>query len=384
MISSPSTSSAGRLRFVPLAAAREWPAWRKEFAGRLRDHRFHELVADTLGFDCRALVLVNGEGEAGAVLPCFFVEQDLLAAAPTIFRQLAAAVRRAFPRFLRLRMLMAGCPAGDNQLGAGLSGQPDRLVEMHRALCHAARAHGARLVVWKDVSPRDRGLFAVLKNECAPLASMPATRLALDFASFEEFLSRRSHATRKSLRRKFKALASAPPLTFSVTNELADAADETLALYEQVRARSSLQFERLTKSFLVELAARMPERVRFFLWRQEGRLVAFSLCLVHDGALYDEYLGLDYRVALDLHLYFVTFRDVLTWALAQGLTAYHSTPLGYAPKHQLGFTLAPLDLYCALPWPRWNQVLMPLLRRMSPARRERSLADFPNARELPP
>ena len=74
--------------------------------------------------------------------------------------------------------------------------------------------------------------------------------------------------------------------------------------------------------------------------------------------LHDEYLGLDYRVALDLHLYFVTFRDVLSWALAQGLTAYESTPLDYDPKLHLGFDLLPLDLYVAPASP----ALAPLLK----------------------
>ena len=29
--------------------------------------------------------------------------------------------------------------------------------------------------------------------------------------------------------------------------------------------------------------------------------------LLHDGNIYDEYIGMDYSVALDLHLYFIRF-----------------------------------------------------------------------------
>ena len=244
------------------------------------------------------------------------------------------------------------------------------------------------MIVWKDFPARYRKAFETLKtsSEISPVAhvpSMPATRLALDFASFDDYLARHlSHAMRKNLRRKFRALDDAPPLRMSVTRDLGDEVDAALALYEQVRARSPLQFERLTKSFLQQLSARMPERVRYFLWHQEGRLVAFSLCLVHDGAIHDEYLGLDYRVALDLHLYFVTFRDILTWALAQGLTAYHSTPLNYEPKRHLGFALTPLDLYFALPWPALNRLARPLLQRMSPTGAEPTLTEFSNADEM--
>jgi hypothetical protein len=83
-------------------------------------------------------------------------------------------------------------------------------------------------------------------------------------------------------------------------------------------------------------------------------------------------------VALERHLYFVTFRDVLTWALAEGLREYRSTPLGYGPKRQLGFQLAPLDLYVAARSPamRWA------LRTFGPTRGEPALRRFANAAEL--
>ena len=168
----------------------------------------------------------------------------------------------------------------------------------------------------------------------------------------------------------------------TVVHELGAHLDEALALYLQTFARSPLQFEKLTRDFLLRLGAEMPERARFFLWRQSGRLVAFSLCLVHDGAIYDEYLGLDYTIALDLHLYFVTFRDILTWALAQGLTAYNSTPLNYDPKLHLGFALAPLDLYVAHPSPVLNALLRRILPLIQPTRAEPALRHFANAHEM--
>src|ERR1700733_12140477 len=37
----------------------------------------------------------------------------------------------------------------------------------------------------------------------------------------------------------------------------------------------------------------------FFVWRQEGRQIAFTLCMIEGDALYAEYIGLDYKVALD-------------------------------------------------------------------------------------
>ena len=383
-----SPTSSTKVRFVPLGEVRGLEEWASGFRHLAKDHRYYEIVADTLGFHCRALVLEDECGRVLAIQPCFFVEQDLVVASPRAVRRVVGVARRIFPSFLRLKLLMSGCAAGEGHLSPAISVNPAHLRLLDTALRKAARENGARMIVWKDFPAGYRKAFETLKtsSEISPVAhvpSMPATRLALDFASFDDYLARHlSHAMRKNLRRKFRALDDAPPLVMSVTRDLGDEVDAALALYEQVRARSPLQFERLTKSFLQQLSARMPERVRYFLWHQEGRLVAFSLCLVHDGAVHDEYLGLDYRVALDLHLYFVTFRDILTWALAQGLTAYHSTPLNYGPKRHLGFALTPLDLYFALPWPALNRLARPLLQRMSPTGAEPTLTEFSNADEM--
>src|SRR4029077_11647472 len=116
-----------------------------------------------------------------------------------------------------------------------------------------------------------------------------------------EYLMSLGKATRKSLRRKFRKAEKAPPISLEVVNDIGPQIDEVYPLYLQVHERSRFKFERLTKEYLRDLGRKMPERTRFFVWRQLGRPVAFSLCMVHDETIYDEYLGLDYRVALDLH-----------------------------------------------------------------------------------
>ncbi len=373
-------SSAGRVCLWRQAECRALSIWPAAFHGLAKDHRYYEIVADTLGgdFDCRGLVLHDHAGDPVAVQPCFFVEQDLTATAPVFVRALVARVRRVWPRLLRLRMLMIGCAAGEGHPVA-----PQHLRALMETLPEIARSHGASLVVWKDIPSSHRADLTPLAKRFPRIASMPATRLALDFSSFDDYLARKlSHAMRKNLRRKFRDLAGRPPLEMTVTSCVAEAVDEVHALYLQVFARSSLRFEKLTKETLLELGSRMPDRVRFFQWRQQGRLIACSVCLVHDGVLYDEYLGLDYGMALDAHLYFVTFRDVMSWAIAQGLREYQSTPLSYDPKLHLGFRLAPLDLYVA-PTAAWARPLMRLvLPWIQPTRAEPLLRKFPNADEL--
>lgn len=377
----------GRARVVSVADARELDVWRASLRHLAKDHRYYELIDATLGFDCRCLILEDHAGRARAAQPFFVVDQDLVAAAPAWLRACAGAVRRVAPRALRMRMLMAGCAAGEGHPGAESADEQRWLAATAgEVLLRAAPRLGASLVVWKDVPARYRPAFAGYER-FARMASMPATRIALDGADWEEFMARHlGHAMRKNLRRKFRALTDAPPIGMEVVNSVAGIEHEVHALYAQVLAKARLRFERLTPEFLLQLGERMPDRARFFLWRQEGRLVACSIALVHDGVLYDEYLGLDYRVALDLHLYFTTFRDMVSWALAQRLRAYHSTPLNYAPKLRLGFTLEPLDLYLAHPRISFGapirRLLRLLLRLLEPVRGEPVLREFPNAHEL--
>lgn len=382
---------AGRAHVRSLAELRADPGWGDAFRHLAKDARYYDIVGGTLDFSCHGLVLEDREGRRRGAQPFFFVDQDLVATAPAWVRASLRAVRRFFPRCLRLKMLMVGCAAGEGQLGGAVPGETWALEVLREAVVQVARAHGASLVVWKDFPAHYRAPLDPLHGPPDAAAcyvripSMPATRLPLQYASFDDYMARRlSHAMRKNLRRKFKALAQAAPLEMTVVNALGADVDEALALYLQTFARSPLHFEKLTKEFLLRLGAEMPERVRFFLWRQNGRLVAFSLCLVHDGAIYDEYLGLDYTVALDLHLYFVTFRDILTWALAQGLTTYYSTPLNYDPKLHLGFALAPLDLYVAHPSPVLNALLRRVLPFIQPTRAQPALQHFENAHELAP
>jgi hypothetical protein len=123
--------------------------------------------------------------------------------------------------------------------------------------------------------------------------------------------------------------------------------------------------------------------VRFFVWRQEGQIIAFSVALVHAGAIYDDYLGLDYRVALELHLYFHTFRDIISWAIENGLENYYSSPLNYEPKLHLGCELMPLDLYVMHTSSLLNPIFRRAVRLLEPTRHDKVLQRFPNAHELP-
>jgi hypothetical protein len=126
----------------------------------------------------------------------------------------------------------------------------------------------------------------------------------------------------------------------------------------------------------------MPDKTRFFVWRQEGRIVAMTICMVHGETIHDEYIGLDYPLALDLHLYHLTFRDIVTWAISNGYKEYRSTGLNYDPKLHLRCRLEPLDLYVRHTSRTVQVPLRIALQWLEPTQYDKDLKRFSNYHEL--
>ena len=377
--------SNGVARVLSRADLASHEAWPRAFEGKTKDHRFYEIVADTLGsnFQHHYLLLEDSGGKVRGIQPVFFVQQNLVEGIPAL-RAAVEKVRQRFPRFLTMRLLMIGNAAGEGHLSACAHGDEAWVARaLHEVLPSFARESKASLIVFKDFPATYRDTLADLaRADFTRVPSMPMTELVLDYQDFDHYVTTLGASTRKDLRRKFRRIAAAEPINVEVVNDLTPFVDEVYPFYLQVHERSPMKFERLTKEFLSELGRRMPERVRFFIWRQSGKAIAFSVALVHDGTIYDDYLGLDYRVALDLHLYFYTLRDILSWSLTQGLKRYRSSPLNYQPKLHLGCDLYPLDLYVRHTNPLLNKIFRPILKLLEPTRHDPVLQRFRNAHEL--
>jgi predicted N-acyltransferase len=168
----------------------------------------------------------------------------------------------------------------------------------------------------------------------------------------------------------------------SVVEDIAPMIDEAYSLYLQVCDRSSLHFEKLTKEYFCGLGSRLGDKNRFFVWRQNGKVIAFGSCLLQGDTIHGEYLGLDYSVALDLHLYHYTFRDLISWGIANDYKWFHSSALNYDPKFHLRYQLNPIDLYVRHTSTACNVVLRRILPWLEPTRYDKTLKMFANYAEL--
>jgi predicted N-acyltransferase len=280
---------------------------------------------------------------------------------------------------------MVGCSAGEAHLAVTEALPVDIVAKtLSNGIVKQARSLNAQLIVLKEFPSRYRKvLHCFVQCGFARAPSMPMTMLDIGYDSFNAYMEKAlKSSSRRKLRKKLEATAGISDIRMSVTDDAASFVDEIYPLYLQVFERSSMQFEKLTKEFFRQLGQRMGDKVRFFAWRRGNMLVAFSLCMVQGDSLYAEYVGFDYSVALDLHLYHYVVRDMISWGISKGYKWFRSSGLNYDPKLHMRHQLDPLDLYVrhtsALP----NAIFRLALPWIVPVRYDAILKLFPNYKEL--
>ncbi|MBN9132987.1 MAG: GNAT family N-acetyltransferase [Nitrosospira multiformis] len=241
------------------------------------------------------------------------------------------------------------------------------------------------MIVLKDFPSSYRpALNCFSSGDYVRIPSFPACQINLTYRDFDDYMERAlSYKTRKNLRRKFRDADRLDNYSMEVLSDLTSVLDEIYPLYNQVIARTKFQFEVLTKEYFAGLATGLNGSGRFFVWRDSfGKIVAFNICVLYGKILRDCYIGLDYKIALSAHLYFVSFRDIISWAIENQVEQYHTSALNYSPKLHLKLELSPLDLYVRHVSPMINFFFRRLIPLLEPTRYDPVLPKFRNFQDL--
>ncbi len=261
-------------------------------------------------------------------------------------KQLSRAVKKIFPDLLNIKAVFCGCPSGEGHMALDGADKSAVLQAIRQSLEGMARTQKTSVVAFKDFSQNDTYILDSLsRNGYCKISSYPSSWINIRFKTFEEYLQNLSRASRKSLRRKFRKTANAVKIDLEIVNEGAGSLDAIYDLYLKTLKKSDFYFEEYTKDFFKNIAQNMSHEVKYFLWRIDGRLVAFDLCLVSKDTMIDELMGLDYSVAYKYNLYFTTFRDTITWCIENGIKKYMCGITAYETKRRLGCTFTPLYMY---------------------------------------
>ncbi len=321
--------------------------WNRVFPDVLESYDFYRTLDDSgLGqFTFYYIMAYDGGTPVGAVT-CFLMKYPLDTSIVGPLKRITSSVRKRLPGMLDVKALICGMPLGLGRMG--IAGDTGAVMEaVLQGMEGIAAKEKAPILAFKDF---DKSYAAVLdplrRHGFSKLDSLPFAELEVRFNDFEEYLKSLSAATRYDLRRKFKKADNLAKLDLEISERLEEGAlQDAYKLYLDTVARHDMGFELLTEDFFRNISANMPGRVKFFLWRIKGKLAAFQLCLVSKDVMIDYYVGFDYAIAHEYHLYFIRFRDSLNWCIGHGIKKYEIGATGYEPKRRLDFDFRPLYIY---------------------------------------
>jgi len=278
---------------------------------------------------------------------CFLMDYPMDSNVSGPAKRVTGFIKKLMPRILSVKILFCGMPLGQGRIG--VTGEvPVVMQALMRRMEQIARKNKAGVIVFKGFDQASAALLdhPLKKSGFSKIKSLPTTELKIDFKDFEGYLKTLSGATRYDLRRKFKKVDGQVDINMESVVELGeDALREVYRLYLELVNKHDMGFELMPIDFFRKISQNMPKHVRYFLWRIEGRLVAFMLSFTSGDLFMDYYLGLDYSVAHKYHLYFVKLRDTLNWCIKQGVKKYDMGFTGYETKKRLDFDLIPLYIY---------------------------------------
>ncbi|TRZ95519.1 GNAT family N-acetyltransferase [bacterium] len=331
---------------------------------RLEGFHFYYLVI----YDQQVILLIA---------PLFITDFNLDIAAEGFIEKIIRHIRKYFPRFLILKTLFCGSPFTehgvlgirnpvDNNLGGPMTRSKvfGMMVDEIYRFC---RKEHISLIVFKDFLKEDTCFLDNLKlNGFFRVNSFPSVANELNFDSFEGYLSSLSSPTRKNLRRKIKNAYSQALISVEIIDDCRDIVDDIIRLYENTYHSGAIQFEKLTRSFFINIGNNLKPNAKFFLYYVNRKLAAFNLCFAYRDLLIDKFIGFDYDLSKRYNLYFISWAFNIDWCIKNSVRYYHTGQTDYRPKLQLGGKLIPLYAYLRYKNRLVNLVLKLIARFLSP------------------
>lgn len=352
---------------------RDADEWRAACGGRVdwaMDPRFLRVVEKSMADQARFYNVVvrdaAGTPAAAAFLSVCTVDGLLLAGA---WKKAVAWVRLLWPRFLKVPVLLCGCPisTADSNLRITASADPHAVLrELDQLLMRLARREGAYFIALKEFGPAQAaqtdGLPALGYIRAD---SLPTNKLPAHFHDYADMVaSFRCHYRQLVLHAQKKFARSGLRVVHRRGGVGVEAlfTDDVYRLYLAVYNRAKVKFERLPPAFFHELARQFPDDASFTLIYQDQRIVGFTCGLFHQDEFVSFVCGLDYTLNADAELYFNLLGEDFDYVLRQGVHAIHVGQTTDEIKAHMGCFLEPRWFYVkARP-----AALHELLRALSP------------------
>ncbi len=338
--------------------------WISVFPEVLENYYFFKAL-DESNFDQFSFfyIIVYDDNTAIGATSCFVMDFPLDITVRGHLKAIFNGIKMVMPKILKPKVLICGLPMGQGRIG--ILKDTDRVMgAINDTLERLARDEKASMIIFKDFTSAYDNMFKpLLRKGLNKIESLPSTDMDINFSNFDDYLKTLSRSSREGLKRNFKKVDGRVKIDLEVTDALNDEAlRKVYGLYLQTFNKQDLGLEKVPMNFFRQISVNMPKEVKYFLWRIDGKMVAFAFCLVSQGHFVDYYLGFDYSVAHEYYLYFVRFRDLMKWCIAHGIKKYEMGVTTYEPKRRLGFNFIRLYFYMK----HRNRLLNPFFRVFSP------------------
>jgi len=311
----------------------------------IEGYGFHQTLeeASLKEFTIRYL-LAKRNNQLSLIIPFFIMNFSFDTLLPGPLRWLMKKCKLA----LTLRIIFLGAPTAEEfYLGMRKDENPEQLlngaIEKIEEFSKQEKIVG---FLFNNVPLKYSWLNGYLeKKRFIKMEGLPSTIIEIKAGSLEDYIKGLSKNMRKDLRHKLRESAELAKLTTEIRQDIEGISEEVYRLYMNNFSESDVHFEILTKDFFEKISANMPDSVKYFITRDQNKIVAFNLCFVKNGLFIDKFIGFDSQLAHKYHLYFTTFCHNLDWCIKNGLRFYQPGATDYHPKVRLGAKLIPLFLY---------------------------------------
>ena len=319
--------------------------WNALFPGELEDWSYyHATEQAALGGFGWVYFGVREDGRLRAAVPGFVVDYRLDTTLTGPLRRVTDAITRVFPRLLSQRMLSLGSPVAEVchlgfAPGLGAARQRELLDAILDQVEEHARQQRVRMIAVKDAAAAQDALWAdaLGAHRLRRQPGLPTAFLDIRFDSIAAYLETLGAGTRKDMRRKLKRGAA---LRVEWRHDIDAIGADVMRLYEATYERAALDFEKLTPDYFRCVLRELGERASCVTYWLGDRMVAFNLVLHDERRLLDKFLGMDYALARDYNLYFVSWFENVRYCIDKRLPLYQSGQGLHREKLRLGSRLA--------------------------------------------
>ena len=365
--------TASRYRTVVVTSIRDIDAahW-DELSGPsavIRSHAYLDAVEQSGINDCRYYypVVYNHNDEMVAHACVYTISTDLAQLLPARMQRWVAGLRRVWPRFMSVRITECASPlvAGHALSIRAGEDRPALLRELEGAINAIARSASSELIVIRDFLAGERdGADELLRQGYTLRMNMPLARIAVRWASYEDYLASMRARYRKDVKRRLQRSVDSGQQVKRL-NQFGEHA-ETWATQAQVVLARAQRFkrERLGPAYYANMDRKLGAQSLMLVACRDNRMVAHGMVLTDRENTIATFFGREAgRPSAE---WFSLMNEVIKLGIERQSRYIHLGLGSYDAKALVGADVEPLYLYCRTRFAPLNWLIRMVPEMMGP------------------